>query len=659
MGTGGSGDLAYIANKVAQGLALSPQEQAQWNAHVKEGNARAAGAGGAANGTVSGSSQVLPALAAGAQFAFDPGGHLPVASRINQIGGAIGAGPAAAPGATAAPFVQAPNGQWVPSGAGGAAGGSVNPSDPIAALVAEAKRQQQATQDYLNGTVSPQLGAIRGAQAGVLGGQTAQDQQYADALNGYVGKAQNDAGAANSLSGQGLAAYGSALGAVNQQNTGYVDQLAALYAGMPQLQATHQVANQQAVQSALALSDYHTAQLYQAALERAQANPNDVQAQKDVLALSQKISQGGNDVQNGGLTPEAKAAQLSALSQYGALTSPEVTAKERFLYEQQRMQQEQEEKASRDALMQDYRLRGMGGSGAELANVLQSGQQNSQQRLLGDLGTQAGAVDRSMQALAGYGGLSTQMMAQGNQVDQFNQSQRLQGLGLSADMANQIAANSQQLSEYNAGQANQVNVANAGFANQNAQFNANAYNQNAMSNSQQTNAVNMYNTGQTNMVNMNNLNQNMAQGQFEDNYRATQQQNAAIRGQNLATTGLTAGANNATNLTNFSTQFQQGVNDTASRNNTATGVGIGAAGTIHGAQTNTNNQALGLGTTWGNQTLGLGGLYTGANQNTSTGVQDALTKAGGQQAANAAINSVGGGDPSDPLNALLGLFKKA
>jgi hypothetical protein len=531
-----------------------------------------------------------------------------------------------------------------PAAAKSQPGGGVDPN--VQALLDYTRQNQQQNVGFVDNQMTPALAASQAANAGVIDNQRGQDSWLAGQYMDMLGRQQSDAGAANNMSGQALAGYGGLLSGINSSNTGYVNNLASTYAGMSQLTPTQQRANQVAVQAGLTTASYQTAQLYQAALERAQANPNDVQAQKDLLALSTKIAQGGSDVQNGGLTPEAKQAQLSALSQYGALTSPEVTAKEQFLYEQQRQKQEQEEKASRDALMQDYRLRGMGGSGAELANVLQSGQQNSQERLLGDLGTQAGAVDRSMQALAGYGGLSTQMMAQGNQVDQFNKSQRLQALGLSADQANAIASNSQQLSEYNAGQANNVNMFNSGQANQNAQFNANAYNSNQQFNAGQANNVGMFNAGQVNAVGMNNTNQNMIQGRFEDQYRADQQTGAANRAATLASTGLTSNANNATNLSNYNTAYQTGINNAYGRNLDTTNLQGQDATNIANAGRATNNAAIqGNNQTQGN-ILAVGGQRLAANSPNATigamntGIGDAAAKAALGLASQPVDNSI-------------------
>lgn len=105
--------------------------------------------------------------------------------------------------------------------------------------------------------------------------------------------------------------------------------------------------------------------------------------------------------------PRFVGAQMSALDQLSALTSPEATAKEQFLKEQSRRAQERDLRANREALMSEYRRRGVGGSGAELAGIFNAEQEGANRRMLEDLGTNAGAVDRAMTALQNYGELAS------------------------------------------------------------------------------------------------------------------------------------------------------------------------------------------------------------------------------------------------------------
>lgn len=126
------------------------------------------------------------------------------------------------------------------------------------------------------------------------------------------------------------------------------------------------------------------------------------------------------DVKSGGPGYEA---QLDALNKLKGLTTPEMTAQERFLMEQGRRQQEQQERSSRDAVMQDLAARGMRSAGAELTNMLGARQQTSQNRVMSNLGAQANAVDRSMRALEGYGTTAGQMRTADDAIAMFNGQQ--------------------------------------------------------------------------------------------------------------------------------------------------------------------------------------------------------------------------------------------
>lgn len=101
--------------------------------------------------------------------------------------------------------------------------------------------------------------------------------------------------------------------------------------------------------------------------------------------------------------------QRNALGKYKDLTDPTVTAKERFLMESARMQEEQDRAAAMEAALRDLEFRGARSGGAEIAALTGAQNITSQNRLLQDLGTQAGAVDRSMSALEGYGRMAGQM----------------------------------------------------------------------------------------------------------------------------------------------------------------------------------------------------------------------------------------------------------
>lgn len=633
---------------------------------------------------------------------------------------------------------------------------------PILASIAQQLHNQDNNNSVIGGLQLDNSGATAMNQQAQQRIQAAADNQsglVSGIDSGYgalMGQQSANANVANQGNMAALGQYGQNLGAATGMQVGAYNQLAQTYGGMSQLAPTAfnanmqaqtynaqnynaQLANYQTSQAQLSdyqtyqaqlaqyqtyqaqLAAYQNAQLYQAKQQTAESNTGDVVRENEAANQLNDISRGSLNIANGSANPAAFAAQNDALKQYGALTSPEVTAKEKFLYESQRQAQEQQEASSRSALMHEYRLRGAGGSNAELGSILQAGQQNSQNRLLGDLGTQAGAVDRSMQALAGYGGLSTQMTGQANAIAQGNQSLQGAAAGQYGQLSSNIRGQSDNMSTFNAGQGNMVNVANAQMGNSNSQFNANAYNSNQMFNAnsvnnasafnanaynqnQQFNAgatndasrfnagaynansinnsqvvtsnnqfnANAYNsnqqfnanstnqasqfnagannqamqfnTGQINSVNMQNQMQNQMQSHFGDNYRATQQQQAAQRASDLAGMGITVGqnfANNSTSAFNAQTGVQGAMYQRGQDGITLGQQGITAdynartAG--NSAQTGAAGSAIQNTNAATDRGLAIGGLTVGNNNQTSAGITAGLnTSAGGVAAAEAA-----------------------
>jgi hypothetical protein len=147
---------------------------------------------------------------------------------------------------------------------------------------------------------------------------------------------------------------------------------------------------------------------------------------------------GSQNVHVGQEDPGAYAAMNSALAKYTALTDPRVTDAERFLYEKARQEQEQDERANRGAVLTNLRQRGLSGSSAEIADAAIGGQRASQNRLLSDLGANAQAIQRSMDALAGMGNLSGVMSAQANDIAKSNAQNRLAALSQYVNLTGNI-----------------------------------------------------------------------------------------------------------------------------------------------------------------------------------------------------------------------------
>lgn len=173
------------------------------------------------------------------------------------------------------------------------------------------------------------------------------------------------------------------------------------------------------------------------------------------------VSQGSKDVRPGDLDPDAYAAQIDARNKYKDLTDPEVTAQERFIYEQARGQQEQDERNNRNAVLTQMRQSGRGGGASELAAAAIGGQQTSRNRLLSDLGAQSNAIDRSMTALQGYAGQSNVMGDQANQLGTANANRQTQALGQYVNEYGQLRSNTFNEAYQRGAATDQTNQANS------------------------------------------------------------------------------------------------------------------------------------------------------------------------------------------------------
>lgn len=181
----------------------------------------------------------------------------------------------------------------------------------------------------------------------------------------------------------------------------------------------------------------------------------DVNLDPQLLAKQQEGLQGFKDVYGGsldvGMDQNLLAKQNSALDQYDQWRHPQLTAEEDFMKEQARLEEEQQQGANRSAVYQNLSDRGMGGSGMELANTQLGSQQNSQNRLLRDLGANANAVQRAGAALAGYGQLSGAMQDQYLSNAHANNDLRYQGLQNYGDMGNAMQNQYLQNAQFNTG----------------------------------------------------------------------------------------------------------------------------------------------------------------------------------------------------------------
>lgn len=109
---------------------------------------------------------------------------------------------------------------------------------------------------------------------------------------------------------------------------------------------------------------------------------------------------------------------------YKELSDPTVTAKERYLSELARREFESADKSNREAVSEQLANRGLRSGGQQIAMQQGRQQQLSQDRLLKELGIQAGAVDRSMTAMEGWNTASNNLNLQAGAIRTANDSQR-------------------------------------------------------------------------------------------------------------------------------------------------------------------------------------------------------------------------------------------
>jgi hypothetical protein len=539
----------------------------------------------------------------------------------------------------------------------------------VAPAVAQQKDTTYQTNAGIQATLAPENQLI-GGYAAFNGGLAAQGQQAASGANaanlGYLKSYQDTLGGMSQLTPTPYQGdYNSNPADVARQQQSY-NTLNGIGGGS---------LNYTAAQAQLYQAQYQTAELaqmqaYEADLKLAESNGQDVSAERDALAQLKANAGGALDVVNGANAPEAYNAQLQALSKMQGLTDPQRTAQEEFLYEQQRQREVQDQSTSRAAVMQNLRARGMSGSGMELTDQAIEDQITSQNRLLGDLGTQATAVARAQANLNSVGSLSSTMVGQGNQVAQGNQQVRAGSAQTQGALASDIRAQGDAMSQFNANAFNQNSMFNAGqqqdasktnamLMESNNEFNANAYNSNQQFNANAGNQNSMFNAGQQNQASANNQ-----QTQLSGSLGAAQQ---------------AASMRTAADAVGMANQAQQGISNRANdifradqqvqATNRATDVFNAGQGTTQTNLGNTNqainassllgDKSFGAGMTGLNDTrnywntvqqtgqqntqnaLGFGALATGTNISGASAATDALSKAAGNFAAGQAQGTLG------------------
>lgn len=300
------------------------------------------------------------------------------------------------------------------------------------------------------------------------------------------------------------------------------------------------------------------------------------------------------DASNGSLDVQSQAAQArvsdatlanqkQGMDKLWGLTDPSITPQERLISEEARRNQEQQNRASRGAVMADLSSRGFSGSGAQMTDMLGAQEQTGQERTLADLGAQANASARSTSALGMYVDASGKIRSQefdeafsraaaGDQMAVANVNRRLQATGMAADQVNFMRSASFDeaykrglAADQASAQNQQTRLSGQGMA---------ANQANAIRAAEDN--VGMFNTGQTNNAYANNQ-----QTRLSGMGMAAQQSNA-IRSANdtvgMGNADRQTGVNiaNANNLTSTS-QFNAGQTNTVNMFNTGEQNRVGIA----------------------------------------------------------------------------------
>lgn len=263
-----------------------------------------------------------------------------------------------------------------------------------------------------------------------------------------------------------LAQASSAEAAARAQQTGYVNDYVSGINGAVDQYGNHL--------SALDAQNQATLDSYIAALNginapgftAASSNPSDVNRQQTVFDQLQGAVNGSLDAH---ANPEDIAHQNLALNKLLPLTDMQMTAQERFMMEQAEQNREMTMRGGMMAALRNLATRGQLGSGHEIGALLGMQQNTSQERVLGDLGAEANAIDRQMKALGMYSGLSTDMRNAGFAEDNANMGRRAGAMTASGNMATSMRDASDVMARFNQAQAQQNGQFGADFGLRKAQ----------------------------------------------------------------------------------------------------------------------------------------------------------------------------------------------
>jgi len=389
--------------------------------------------------------------------------------------------------------------------------------------------------------------------------------QYTDALNGAnawdLQNYQNLAGAFGNTSILKAGGYGADVQSQAQFAQADPGAIAAQNQALGQLQGA---ANGSLNQTSKAAQAY--------------ADAGDIANQRGAADKLQAIAGGSKDVHVGQADPAAYAAAMDAMGKFKELSDPRVTAQEKFIYEQARLKQEQDERANRGAIMSNLRQRGMSGSGAEIGDQALAGQRTSQNRLLSDLGAQANAIGRATTMLQGYGTMSNALNAQGNAIASSNADRQTQAQAMASQAYATLRAQGFD-EEYARGKAADIMAT----ANADRQLNAMNASGNLASNMREESFNEDFSRkSAADSMSQFNKEQSQISQRWQEQYAANQQTDYWNRATGLAAQGTMTGNQLSTNATNLFTG-QTGVTGATNARNQQS---VSTAGTLNANSVN-------------------------------------------------------------------------
>lgn len=150
---------------------------------------------------------------------------------------------------------------------------------------------------------------------------------------------------------------------------------------------------------------------------------NIVQAGMNIPAFDKLVAEQAQGYGNIQANPQARQAQMDALSQLQSLSSqggmdPQAQAQ----MVDARNSANQYLRSNTQAVLNDRQARGLGGSGDELAAILSGGQAASQQNMMGSVSAAAAARERALQALMGGSQLAGNIRGQDFELDNSNRN---------------------------------------------------------------------------------------------------------------------------------------------------------------------------------------------------------------------------------------------